>query len=340
MTPSRWRRVVILGGSGFCGAHLAEHLAAKSLADEILLVDLVPPSPPRATRRFGNFLGAGRIKYLRGDVRSALTVPAGPIDLLVNFAAVHREPGHRDAEYWATNVPGAANACALADRFECRTILFASSIAIYGPGASPKDERSAPAPVTAYGASKLEAERIHREWHAADPVQRRLAIVRPGVVFGPGEEGNVSRLIRGVLHHRFAYVGSRRVRKAGLYVGEFVRASLWALSRASHDVVLADLTMHPAPSVEEYVAAVCAAAEVRRRVPTLPLPAAVALGALVSGAAALAGRSSDWHPARIAKLARANHIVPQTLLDGGYEFSYTLESAMREWKLLRPGDWS
>ena len=45
---------------------------------------------------------------------------------------------------------------------------------------------------------------------------RKLLIVRPGVVFGPGEGGNVSRLIKAVIKRYFIYIGNRKTRKAGV----------------------------------------------------------------------------------------------------------------------------
>ena len=39
-------------------------------------------------------------------------------------------------------------------------------------------------------------KKIHEVWQSQIPHQKQLVIVRPGVVFGPGEGGNVSRLIK------------------------------------------------------------------------------------------------------------------------------------------------
>ncbi len=75
-----------------------------------------------------------------------------------------------------------------------KILFFTGSISLYGVSESVKDELTLPVPVTAYGASKLTAEKIHQIWRAKDANDRRLVIVRPGVVFGPGEGGNISRL--------------------------------------------------------------------------------------------------------------------------------------------------
>jgi nucleoside-diphosphate-sugar epimerase len=164
-------------------------------------------------------------------------------------------------------------------------------------------------------------------------------IVRPGVVFGPGEGGNVTRLVHSVVRRRFVHVGSPHTRKAGLYVGEFVRASLWLLERAGAEPTLANLTMHPAPTVDDYVRAAGRVAGYSPTVPTIPLWLAVAAASVVSFVARLAGSATELHPERIRKLARSNHVVPRALLDAGYRFHYTLDSAMAEWRALRPDEW-
>lgn len=48
-------------------------------------------------------------------------------------------------------------------------------------------------PNTPYGISKLVAEKIHEVWQAKDK-SRELTIVRPGIVYGKGEHGNMTRL--------------------------------------------------------------------------------------------------------------------------------------------------
>ena len=79
---------------------------------------------------------------------------------------------------------GAENVCAWSEKIGCEKIIFSSSIAPYGPSELEMDEGSMPVPTTAYGSSKLVAEKIHEKWHSKDGLNRQLVIVRPGVVFG------------------------------------------------------------------------------------------------------------------------------------------------------------
>ena len=80
-------------------------------------------------------------------------------------------------------------------------------------------EEQDPAPFNAYGRTKLLAEEVQREWHAEAPEHRSLVIVRPTVVFGEGNRGNVYQLVRQIAARRFVMVGSGRNRKSMAYVG-------------------------------------------------------------------------------------------------------------------------
>ena len=126
-------------------------------------------------------------------------------DIIFNFAAVHRTPGHEDHEYFETNIRGAENVVAFAEKWNIKKIVFTSSIAPYGAAEELKKETTLPNPNTAYGISKLVAEKIHEKWQNGDAAHRQLTIVRPGVVFGKGENGNFTRLYWAIRGHKFAY---------------------------------------------------------------------------------------------------------------------------------------
>ena len=65
------------------------------------------------------------------------------------------------------------------------TRCFTSSIAPYSPSEDPKDEKSLPVQLLIWKL-KTAAENIHKTWQA-NRDDKQLLIVRPGVVFGPGE---------------------------------------------------------------------------------------------------------------------------------------------------------
>lgn len=333
---------VLFGGTGFIGSFFARFLVDGGHFQRVYLVDRQPVAAIASAWRRAQLSGDPAIEWIDADVRESLAwEPPEPVALIGNFAAVHREPGHAEAEYYDTNLRGAEQVCAWAARVGCTRIVFASSISPYGPGTSRRDEQSLPVPATAYGGSKLVAEHIHRAWQAGDS-RRRLVIARPGVVFGPGEGGNVSRLVRAVLGRYFFYTGNRDTRKAGIYVRELCAALWWALERqdaAEEAVTLFNATLYPAPALADYVAAICAVAGVERRVPSVPYQALLAVGWLLDLVARPLGIAHPFSPVRIRKLVAANDIVPAYLLAQGYPFRYTLETALADWRATCPEEW-
>ncbi|WP_443190920.1 NAD-dependent epimerase/dehydratase family protein [Pseudomonas indica] len=334
---------VIFGGSGFIGSFFADFLISQAIVDKVYLVDIEPLQVKPSAFRCSLIDGRPDIEYVQGDVRRCidLQIPDS-VELIANFAAVHREPGHEDFEYYETNLLGAENVCAWAEKVGCNRLIFTSSISPYGPSEAVKDERSLPVPATAYGGSKLAAEKIHQTWQAKDNANRRLVIVRPGVVFGPGEGGNVSRLIKAVLHRYFFYMGNRSTRKAGVYVKELCNAMWWVLQQQEakgEHVSLFNMSMNPGPSIEDYVETVCKVAGVKRTVPAVPYPLLLTAAYAIDAIAKPLRISHPFSPVRIRKLVRSNNILPTYLVENGYPYQYTLKSAFADWKQSCPEEW-
>lgn len=328
---------IIFGGTGFIGSHFAKYLLTNNIVEHVYLADIRPIRP---FFEFDN----DRVSFVEIDVRTYINknLFLPQIDLILNFAAIHREPGHEDLEYFETNLLGAQNVCKLADQVGCQHIIFTSSISPYGVSESVKDESTLPIPVTAYGSSKLVAEKIHQIWQAKDINNRRLVVVRPGVVFGPGEGGNVSRLINAVIHRYFFFMGNESTRKAGVYVKELCNAMWWVLQEQKKNgetVSLFNMSMNPGPSISEYVKAVCKTQEIKRFVPKAPYSVLMGVAYIIDALAKPLGIKHPFSPLRIRKLVRSNNIIPNYLVEHGYQFKYSLESAFADWKKTCPEEW-
>jgi nucleoside-diphosphate-sugar epimerase len=316
---------LIIGGSGYVGYRWALRLAEKQTFRRIVLADRRPPGDP---------LPAG-VEFFSCDVRQPLgpQLPGVRPDWIYHFAAVHREPGHAREEYFDTNLPGARNTCAFAEATGCLHILFSSSIAVYGPTHGPTSERSPLYPNSPYGISKLCAELIHEAWRAADP-QRRLLICRPAVVYGPGDPGNILRMVRAVRKGIFIFPGDRMVHKSYAYIEGLLDSFEFAMARPEN-LWTYNYAERETENLEGLVRLV--QAHLGKRIPTFTAP--LSLLVLAAGLMQWLTRGrSPIHPVRVRKAMMSTHIVPETLINAGFDFRYDFAASLRDWAAKRPQD--
>ena len=308
----------ITGGSGFIGTHLTNLLKERFPHCHIYNLDIVENSQE------------GKVTYIYCDVRKPIHLEEVTVtedDVIFNFAAVHRTPGHSDHEYFETNILGAENVTAFAEKYGIRRIVFTSSIAPYGAAENLKEEITVPTPNTPYGISKLVAEKIHTIWQAKNSSERQLTIVRPGVVFGKGENGNFTRRYWGLRGRKFMYPGRKDTVKACIYVKELVCFMLYRLEHHEQGVELYNCTFEPAYTIEQIVATMNKVTGLNRTAPLIPawilMPAAAVIGCL--------GAPMGICPARVRKLMVSTNICGKKLADSGYHFHYTFEEAIADW---------
>jgi GlcNAc-P-P-Und epimerase len=318
---------VILGGSGYIGYRWACRLAQSNRFDSIVLGDLHPPALPLPSRTEFRFC----------DVRQPFSKEMEKYrpHWLFNFAAIHREPGHSSREYFDTNLPGARNACDYAAAVECKHIFFLSSIAVYGPTSGPTSEKAPTYPVTSYGISKLAAELIHEAWRREDKA-RRVLVCRPGVVYGPGDPGNILRMIRAIKMGYFVFPGKKTVHKSYAYIEGLLDS--FAFLMASRETQLTyNYVERETESLGNLVRIV--QEHLGKKVPTITMPLSVLQIAAVAMQALTAGRSA-MHPARVCKAATPTHIVPQVLQDIGFQFDFDFRTSLQDWAAKAPEDFA
>ncbi|MEW5796973.1 MAG: NAD(P)-dependent oxidoreductase [Candidatus Zixiibacteriota bacterium] len=319
------RRCVIFGGSGFIGTHMARHFLRTGRFQHVHLADIAPCSLD----------GAPGISYSLTDVRHPISrdLVVEPPDWIFNLAAIHREPGHEPYEYYETNLAGARNVCAYAEAIGCHNIYFTSSISVYGPVDKPTTEQSPIRPITPYGGSKYPAECIHEGWQHAG-AGRRLVICRPGVVYGPGDPGNIMRMIRAIRKGYFAFPGSPRIYKSYAYIYGLLDSVDFVLD-LDRPTLVYNYVETPTQPLYEIVSQI--KTFLGRDALVLPLPLAILLP-ISSGIQRLVGGKSPIHPVRVRKAATPTHIVPQTLIDLGFSFEYDFATSLHHWKSVSPQD--
>lgn len=331
---------IITGGSGFIGTHLA-NLIKEHVSHECGIYNLDIAKPGQLPLKdYKPALKEGQqhaATFVECDVRKPIIyLPFTPTeeDIIFNLAAVHRTPGHPDHEYFETNIRGAENVCAFAEQYGIRKIVFTSSIAPYGAAEELKEETTLPTPNTPYGISKLVAEKIHAAWQAGGR-DRQLTIMRPGVVFGKGENGNFTRLYQGICKHTFAYPGRKDTVKACIYVKELVGFMLYCIERNRIGTEIYNCCYEPAYTIEQIVLAMKRVTGLARFVPYIP-------NALIMPIATIAqclGAPMGICPARVRKLQISTNISGRKLAASGYQFKYVFEDALKDWYVDNECKW-
>jgi len=196
--------ITIIGGSGFIGSALCRLLKSKSYSFNIIdkvKSDLYPDLTNVCDINSKSFLN---------DIKLSKFV--------INLAAEHRDDVHPLSLYHQTNVLGAIAICKLASENDTQTIIFTSSVAVYGFAPLETDEHGSINPFNEYGKTKWNAEQVYRDWQLQDPIRRALVIIRPTVVFGERNRGNVFNLLKQIASGNFVMVGDGLNRKSMAYV--------------------------------------------------------------------------------------------------------------------------
>ncbi len=224
----RQQSVLVTGGAGFIGSHIAAALLASGRHVEVL-DNLSVGNPDRVP--------AGARFHL-ADVRSESDLQrifAGRrFDAVVHCAAqtsVERSMKEPRLDY-EINVDGTKRLAAVAQAWGAKKIVFASSGgAIYGESTVPATEATPPAPRSFYGRHKLEAERLLLDGPTP------CAVLRLSNVYGPGQRADAEGGVVAIFLERLAAGAPLDLHGGGAQVRDFIHVSnvLSAALRALDD---------------------------------------------------------------------------------------------------------
>jgi nucleoside-diphosphate-sugar epimerase len=204
---------VITGATGFLGQHLARQLLAQGKPVRVVArsadraqplaalgAELVEAEITDAGRLARAFDGAGVVYHLAGRLF---------------------EPGTPAHTYRETHVEGTRLVIERCRHAGVRRLVHCSTTGVLGiTGAQPAGEQAPCAPTNAYERTKLEAELLVRE-----AIDRGLdaAIVRPGLVYGPGDL-HLLGFFRSIERGVFRPIGAKPVWLHPVYIDDMTRA--------------------------------------------------------------------------------------------------------------------
>ncbi len=264
--------VVVTGGAGFLGAEVLRQLQALSCSD-VRVIDVAP------------FPGAvpERVRFFRGDLRSFdMTEAFAGAKTVLHLAACqyHTPLAKRtyDLPFFEVNVEGTRRVIEAAVGAKAARLVFVSTNMVYGlPQRLPLSEDHPRAPFGPYGQSKLAAERL-----VESALARGLdaAIVRPGLIVGPGRTGVVARVFDWILANRPVWLIGNGKNRYEMMASADV-ASLVLHAGAAKGFGVYNCRAREVPTMREWIEAVIARAGSTSRVVGVPgRPVKIGLRAL------------------------------------------------------------
>lgn len=219
-------RIMITGGAGFIGSHLADTLAGL---EEVIVFDNFSSG-----RR--DFLKGADVKIVLGDIRNFEETKraCGEVNVVYHFASDPdvRRSTKEPLENFKIDVLGTINvleACRLND---VEQIIFASSSVVYGNAETPTPENAFIAPISNYGAAKTASEHYVSTYSKLYGI--RATVLRYANIIGP-------RSTHGVIYDFFhklkrkpkelEILGDGNQEKSYLHVNDAVEATLLAAQK-------------------------------------------------------------------------------------------------------------
>lgn len=299
-------KIAITGGSGFIGTLLCKNL--QKAGHECVIIDTRHEEP------------VDILDY------PALVDALKGCEAIYHLAAEHRDDVFPRERYYDVNVKGSRNVASAADKNGITRVIFTSSFAVYGLDAGTPDETSGTGPFNDYGQSKLEAEEVLRYW-AEKNENANLTIVRPVVVFGESNRGNVYTLIKQIVQNKFLMIGDGANRKSIAYVGN-VAAFLQFLLERKESGEIYNYADKPDYSMKDFMAIIYDALGKARPAFTLPFPLGLGAGYTFDALSRVTGYRFPISAVRIRKFCADTTCAADKARRAGFVAPYTIEQGI------------
>lgn len=202
--------ITMIGASGFVGTRLLDLLTQEKEKYTLKNIDIAQ------SHFFPSLTQKGDVRK-QEDMDSCLQ----DTDLVVLLAAQHRDDVTPISLYYDTNVEGMKVTLRAMEKNNVKRLIFFSSVAVYGLNKDNPNESFSPDPFNHYGKSKWQAEQVLQQWYETHK-DWNINIIRPTVIFGERNRGNVYNLLNQISSGKFLMVGNGNNKKSMAYVGNVV----------------------------------------------------------------------------------------------------------------------
>lgn len=318
--------VTMIGASGFVGTRLLD-LLNESEGYDLKNVDLQPS-------HFFN-----HITHI-ADVRnqSEMDIELVDADVVVLLAAQHRDDVFPVSLYYDTNVGGMEVTLKAMEKNNLKRLIFFSSVAVYGLNKNNPDEGHLADPFNHYGKSKWQAEQVLQKWYESHP-DWNINIIRPTVIFGERNRGNVYNLLKQISSGKFLMVGSGNNNKSMAYVGNIVAFVKYALEHITSGYNVFNYIDKPDFTMNELVKHV--EKVLNKSIPSTHVPYWLGMlgGYGFDMVAKLTGRKMTVSSVRVKKFCATTEFDANKAHTSGFTAPYTLSEGLArtlEFEFIHP----
>lgn len=188
-------KILITGGAGYIGSHVAKALLEANRHDVVILDNLCKGS----MRAIEALRDVGEFEFVQESLENTPAIEKlfkrEKFDAIIHFAAFIEvfESTQNPLKYYLNNTANAMNLIALANKYGVKDFIFSSTAATYGEPDIPQVSEETPQnPINPYGRSKLMVEWVLKDAAAANP-NFKYGILRYFNVAGAASDGTIGQ---------------------------------------------------------------------------------------------------------------------------------------------------
>lgn len=320
-------KIAIIGGSGFVGTRLIELFKREPSHYECKNIDLQP------SHFFNDITNIGDVRDL-----SQMTKELKGFELVILLAAQHRDDVSPVSLYYDTNVGGMRTTLKAMEANGIKRLIFFSSVAVYGLNKPNPDEIFPPDPFNHYGKSKWQAEQVLQNWFKTHS-DWNIDIIRPTVIFGERNRGNVYNLLKQISSGKFLMVGKGENRKSMAYVGNVVAFVQFLIENVKEGYNVFNYVDKPDKNMNDLVDTVSKV--LNKHIPSTHFPLWLGMlgGYGFDFLAKLTGKKLTISSVRVKKFCATTEFDSSKAHSSGFIPPYTIDEGLKqtlEYEFLHP----
>lgn len=311
------KKIAIIGGSGFIGSTLINKLKGNFLIQNLDKRDAT----------------ASDIQTDIVDVRdkASLSKIDPATDLVILLAAEHTDNVKPVSLYYDVNVEGTRNVLDVMEEKGIRNIIFTSSVAVYGLNKENPSEEMPADPFNDYGKSKWEAEEVLRSWYQRKAEgDKSLVIIRPTVVFGERNRGNVFNLLKQIKSGRFFMIGKGDNKKSMSYVNNIVAFIEFLINKPVKGYEVFNYADKPDLTTRELTDVIYKKLNISKQPVQVPYALGYMGGMAFDVLAALTGKKFAISRVRIQKFCATTQFSADKVRSAGFTPPYSLKQGLED----------